>query len=85
MSYYVVPLHAGHWYLCRTTHSTRPTVPTDLDRAYDTKAMAEDALRVANARADGLDPRPLTVPWVEVDQETAYGTTCRLSRSIRVF
>jgi hypothetical protein len=25
------------------------------------------------------------VPWVEVDQETAYGRTSRLSRSIRVF
>lgn len=25
------------------------------------------------------------VPWVEVDQETAYGSTVRLSHSIRVF
>lgn len=25
------------------------------------------------------------VRWVEVDQETAYGSTFRLSRSIRVF
>lgn len=28
---------------------------------------------------------PQAVPWVEVDQETAYGVTTRLSRSIRVF
>lgn len=25
------------------------------------------------------------VPWVEVDQETAYGRTSRLSNAIRVF
>ncbi len=29
-------------------------------------------------------PKPV-VPWVEVDKETAYGRTTRLSFSIRVF
>ena len=27
----------------------------------------------------------LGVPWVEVDRETAYGSTVRLTRSVRVF
>ena len=29
--------------------------------------------------------RGRTVPYVEVDRETAYGATMRLSRSVRVF
>lgn len=28
---------------------------------------------------------PSSVPWVEVDTETAYGSTQRIQRSIRVF
>lgn len=30
-------------------------------------------------------PEPLSVPYVEVDTETAYGSTQRIQRSIRVF
>lgn len=37
------------------------------------------------ATRDSITGHLPQVPWVEVDKETAYGSTVRLSRSIRVF
>jgi hypothetical protein len=54
-----------------------PTPSKRLNKALNAAAKAgeQDAIN----REAGL------VPYVEVDQETAYGATVRLSRSIRVF
>jgi hypothetical protein len=57
-----------------------PGATLDVSRGRKTARIAqcEAALAViANVRG--------TVPWVEVDRETAYGSTQRISRSIRVF
>ena len=41
---YVTQLYAGHWYICPFTTSRMPSLPRDLDIAYDTKREAEAAL-----------------------------------------
>jgi hypothetical protein len=45
-------------------------------KLYRLKVAMDEALKAESS------PK---VPWVEVDQETAYGSRQRLSRSIRVF
>lgn len=74
----------------------------DLRKRIETKLLAEIAAGTAQARAkafirevdvmtaasEELHARPLTVPYVEVDQETVlgdHGTLMRSQRSYRVF
>jgi hypothetical protein len=46
----------------------------------------ESAARVLSDMAsDVTHDVPSNVPYVEVDQETAYGITTRMQRSVRVF
>ena len=65
-------------------HATVRTFGTNTPaslRAY----AANCRCRIARYATGGAHNAALTVPWVEVDKETAYGSTVRLSRSIRVF
>lgn len=41
--------------------------------------------RTVRVEPDVLHDVPSNVPYVEVDQETAYGLTTRMQRSVRVF
>lgn len=53
--------------------------PQFLRDAYGAKVSADNAMHAAFERSRGR------VPYVEVDTETAYGSTQRNSCSIRVF
>lgn len=60
----------------------RPDAPAPVGPQYRTKG---EALADLDRYAKDAGWAPAGVPWVEVDQETAYGVTIRMSRSIRVF
>jgi hypothetical protein len=69
--------------------SVMPEIVPDNDRASGADVRTEARLvplKVRRQAYRALAPPPQeAVPWTEVDRETAYGSTVRLSRSIRVF